>query len=104
MALIRCLGRDLWREGSSAVAECHLSIILRGRTFSSFPHLGRTGAGQSVGCVMTGHTQLAITPRDRFLEAAQRELAAVEQREREFSKKNRKERLLRCSYPSRTAD
>jgi hypothetical protein len=29
---------------------------------------------------MTGHTQLAVTPRDRFLEAAQKELIAFERR------------------------
>ncbi|MBR1196592.1 hypothetical protein JQ634_25920 [Bradyrhizobium sp. AUGA SZCCT0240] len=48
---------------------------------------------------MTGHTQLAITPRDRFLEAAQKELAAFEQREREFSKKERKERAAAMQMP-----
>jgi hypothetical protein len=41
---------------------------------------------------MTGHTQLAITPRDRFLQAAQKELIDFEKREREFSKKERQER------------
>jgi hypothetical protein len=44
-----------------------------------------------VGGVNAGHTQLAITPRDRFLETAQKELAAFERREREFSKKERQE-------------
>jgi hypothetical protein len=41
---------------------------------------------------MAGRAQLAITPRDRFLQAAQKELAAFEEREREFSKKERQER------------
>lgn len=41
---------------------------------------------------MTGHAQLAITPRDRFLEAAQKELIEFERREREFCKKERQER------------
>lgn len=41
---------------------------------------------------MTRHTQLAVTPRDRYLEAAQKELVAFEQREREFSRKERQER------------
>jgi hypothetical protein len=41
---------------------------------------------------MTGHTRLAVTPRDRFLEAAQREMIAFEQREREFRKKEKQER------------
>jgi hypothetical protein len=43
---------------------------------------------------MTRHTQLALTPRDRYLETAQKELAAFEQREREFSKKELKERAV----------
>jgi hypothetical protein len=41
---------------------------------------------------MTVPTQLAVTPRERFLEAAQMELIAVEQRELELSKKERQER------------
>jgi hypothetical protein len=48
---------------------------------------------------MTGHTQLAITPRDRFLETAQKELAAFEQREREFSRKEREERAAELQIP-----
>ena len=48
---------------------------------------------------MTGHTQLAITPRDRFLEAAQKELAAFERREREFSNKERQERAAELQIP-----
>jgi hypothetical protein len=42
--------------------------------------------------MMTGLAQLAVTPRDRFLEMAKKELAAFERREREFSKKEREER------------
>jgi hypothetical protein len=49
---------------------------------------------------MTGLAQLAVTPRDRFLEAAQKELAAFERREREFSKKERKERAAELQIPS----
>jgi hypothetical protein len=41
---------------------------------------------------MTGHTQLAITPRSRFMAEAQKELAAFERREREFIKKEREDR------------
>ena len=48
---------------------------------------------------MTRHTQLAVTPRDRFLETAQKELAAFEEREREFSKKERKERAAELQIP-----
>jgi hypothetical protein len=49
---------------------------------------------------MTGHTQLAITPRDRFLETAQKELTAFERREREFSKKERQERAAELQIPA----
>jgi hypothetical protein len=35
---------------------------------------------------MTGSTQLAAPPRDRFLQAAQKELIAFEMREIEFGK------------------
>ena len=45
---------------------------------------------------MTGHSELAITPRDRFLEAAKSELVAFETKEREFRKKIRKERAEEC--------
>jgi hypothetical protein len=48
---------------------------------------------------MTGHTQLAITPRDRFLQAAQKELIEFERREREFSKKERQERAAELQIP-----
>jgi hypothetical protein len=48
---------------------------------------------------MTGRTQLAITPRDRFLQAAQKEVAAFEERERQFSKKERKERAAELQIP-----
>jgi hypothetical protein len=43
---------------------------------------------------VTGHTQLATTRRDRFLEAAQKELIAFEQKEREFREKDWQERSL----------
>ena len=48
---------------------------------------------------MTEHTQLAITPRDRFLEAAEKELIAFERREREFLKRDREERAARLQIP-----
>ena len=48
---------------------------------------------------MAGHTQLAITPRDRFLQAAEKELVAFERREREFQKKDREERAARLQIP-----
>jgi hypothetical protein len=48
---------------------------------------------------MKGHTQLAVTPRDRFLEAAQKELIAFERREREFLKRDREERAAKFQIP-----
>jgi hypothetical protein len=48
---------------------------------------------------MTEHTQLAITPRDRFLQAAEKELIAFERREREFLKKDREERAAKLQIP-----
>jgi hypothetical protein len=41
---------------------------------------------------MTGYPQLAVPPRDRFLQAAQKEMIEFERREREFSRKEREER------------
>jgi hypothetical protein len=49
---------------------------------------------------MTGHARLAVTPRDRFLEAAQKELIEFERREREFSKKERQERAAELQLPT----
>ena len=48
---------------------------------------------------MTAHTQLAVTPRDSFLEAAQKELIAFELREREFQKRDREERAAKLQLP-----
>ena len=43
---------------------------------------------------------MAVTPRDRFLEAAQKELVAFERREREFSRKERQERAAELQIPA----
>jgi hypothetical protein len=48
---------------------------------------------------MTGHSQLAATSRDRFLQAVQKELEAFEQREREFIKEEREERARQLRLP-----
>jgi hypothetical protein len=48
---------------------------------------------------MTEHTELAITPRDRFLKAAEKELIAFERQEREFLKKDREERAAKLQFP-----
>ena len=61
--------------------------------------MSSVGSGIERGALMTGHTQLAITPRDRFLEAAQKELVAFEQREREVSRKERQERAAQLQIP-----
>jgi hypothetical protein len=42
--------------------------------------------------VIAGHTEIAITPRDRFLQAAEKEMAKFERQEREFRKKERADR------------
>lgn len=54
---------------------------------------------------MTGHTQVTLTPRDQFLQTAQKELAAFEQRERDFAENERQERaaLLQLPVESRSA-
>jgi hypothetical protein len=53
---------------------------------------------------MTGHTQLVITPRDRFLQTAQKELLEFERREREFSKNERQERAAELQITLRRAN
>jgi hypothetical protein len=57
---------------------------------------------ESKGCVMTGHPQLAITPRDRFLKAAKEELVAFEKKERQFRKTLRNERAEELGLPPMT--
>ena len=51
---------------------------------------------------MSGHPQLAITPRDRFLEAAKEELVAFEKKERQFRKMLRNERAEALGLPPMT--
>jgi hypothetical protein len=53
---------------------------------------------------MTEHVRLAPTPRDRFLEAAQKELLAFERREREFRKKDLEERAAQLQIPVRESE
>ena len=48
---------------------------------------------------MTAHTQLAITPRDRFLREAEKEMIHFERREIEFRKKERDERAAELRLP-----
>ena len=44
--------------------------------------------------------QLVATPRDSFMEAAQREMIAFERREREFRKREKKERAEELEMPA----
>jgi hypothetical protein len=44
-------------------------------------------------------TRLALTPRDRFLQAAEKEMLDFERREIEFRKKERKERAAELRLP-----
>jgi uncharacterized protein Yka (UPF0111/DUF47 family) len=53
---------------------------------------------------MTAHTQLVVTPRDRFLEAAQKELDAFERKESEFRRKLREERAAQLQLPADKRD
>ena len=48
---------------------------------------------------MAGSNQLAETPRDSFLEAAQKELIAFERKEREFRRKAKQERAAELRLP-----
>jgi hypothetical protein len=48
---------------------------------------------------MTGSSQLAETPRESFLEAAQKELVAFERKEREFRRKAKQERAAELRLP-----
>jgi exonuclease III len=49
--------------------------------------------------VIAGHTEIAITPRDRFLQAAEKEMAKFERQEREFRKKERADRAAELHLP-----
>lgn len=44
-------------------------------------------------------TQLAMTPRDRHLEAARKELIEFERRENQFRKRDRQERAAELRLP-----
>jgi hypothetical protein len=49
---------------------------------------------------MTDHAQLESTPRDRLLNAAEKEVVAFERREREFRKKEQRERAAELPMPA----
>lgn len=48
---------------------------------------------------MTQRTQLALTPKDRFLQLAEEELSKFEEEDRKFRRKDRAERALELSLP-----
>ena len=48
---------------------------------------------------MTELTQVAMTPRERFMQQAQEQLAAFEQRERNLRKKDHQERARQLNIP-----
>jgi hypothetical protein len=49
---------------------------------------------------MTGQPQLARSPKDRFLDAAKQELIAFEKKEREFRRKEKRERAAELKIPA----
>jgi hypothetical protein len=53
---------------------------------------------------MTVHSLTAKTPRERFMEQAQKELAAFERHEREFRKQLRNERAAELRVPMEMLD
>lgn len=48
---------------------------------------------------MMGQTQIAATSRDRFMQAARKEMAKFERQEIEFRKQDRKERAAELHMP-----
>ena len=46
-----------------------------------------------------GHTQIAVTSRDRFMQVAQNEMAKFERQEIEFRKQDRAERAAELQIP-----
>jgi hypothetical protein len=50
--------------------------------------------------MMAGHTLIGATARDRFMQAAQSEMAKFERQEIEFRKKDRAERAAELQIPT----
>jgi hypothetical protein len=48
---------------------------------------------------MMEHTHMSATSRDRFIRAAEKEMAKFERREMEFRKKDREERAAELQIP-----
>jgi hypothetical protein len=53
---------------------------------------------------MMEHTHMSATSRDRFIRAAEKEMAKFERREMEFRKKDRKERAAELQIPLSKGD
>ena len=66
---------------------------------SRFQDLGIVERHGVIVGVRDDGTQLATTPRDRFLQAAEKELVAFERREREFLKRDREELAAKLQIP-----
>jgi hypothetical protein len=56
-------------------------------------------AAKGRSALMTEHSQLIRAPKDRLLEAAQKELNKFERREMEFRRKDRQERAAELQLP-----
>jgi hypothetical protein len=46
-----------------------------------------------------GHTQIGVTPRDRFMQAVNEELTRFEQKETEFRRNERRDRAAALNMP-----
>jgi hypothetical protein len=60
--------------------------------------LDKVARGSTGLRIMTG--QLVETPRDSFMEAAEKELIAFERKEREFRKREKQERAEQLQMPA----
>jgi hypothetical protein len=59
----------------------------------------RTLAKETAGDGDSGTYRIAATPRDRFLQAAKKEMAKFERQEREFRKKERADQAAELHLP-----
>ena len=52
---------------------------------------------------MMGHTQIAVTARERFMQAVNDELTRFEQKETEFRRRERRDRAAELNMPTDNA-
>jgi hypothetical protein len=64
--------------------------------------LNKLGPRPALGTMME-YTQIAMSPRDRFMRAVEKEMVRFERQEIEFRKKDRKERAAELQIPLRDA-